>query len=212
MLKQRVSLMGERGNSGVPEDEPRDMHKWLNEFTAVRPLLFRFIGQIVRPDEIEDLVQETFLHAYAAAGKQAIRNPRAFMLRTARNLALNQIKRAERKLNCSIDDINSDEEMSQIDSVEARFHWEDRFLVFCKAVATLPDACRRAFVLKKIYGLSQNEIANRLGISVSTLEKHVAHGMAITSEYMESHGYNAESSYDFQPADFYVYVGGDNMD
>ncbi|HWK55442.1 MAG TPA: RNA polymerase sigma factor [Hyphomicrobiales bacterium] len=214
MLNIRVRYMGGRGDDPVANDNvlEKDMQRWVDEFTSIRPMLFRLIGRIVRPDEIEDVVQETFLLAYDAARRQKIDNPSAFMLRTARNLALNQIKRAERKLNCSIDDISGEEEMSQVDSVEARFHWEDRFLVFCRAVATLPEACRRAFVLKKIYGLSQNEIIDRLGISASTLEKHVAKGMAITSQYMQAHGYTSGLNDDFEPAGFYLYMSGDNMD
>jgi RNA polymerase sigma-70 factor (ECF subfamily) len=44
-------------------------------------------------------------------------------------------------------------------------------------VAQLPLQCRRAFLLKKVYGLSQKEIAGYLGISESTVEKHVAKGL-----------------------------------
>ena len=58
--------------------------------------------------------------------------------------------------------------------------------MFCRAVGGLPEQCRRAFILKKVYGLSQQEIADRLSISQSTVEKHIAKGLLMCREYMES--------------------------
>lgn len=179
------------------------MQEWLENFLASRPSLFRLIGRILRPDEIEDIVQETFLLSYAASRNQKILNPRAFMMRTARNLALNQVMRAERKLNCSFDEIESTEALSQIDSVESRCQSEERFLVFCRAVAELPVACRRVFILKKVYGLSQAEIAEYLKLSPSTVEKHVAKGMLMTAQYMLRQGHAVGVADESQQADYY---------
>jgi RNA polymerase sigma factor (sigma-70 family) len=171
---------------------------WLESFLTARPLLIRFIGRIVRPDEIEDIVQETFVLSYAAAREQQIANPRAFMLRIATNIALNHVTRAERKLNCSLDDLNGMDLSSHIDSVEARCQSEERFLVFCRAVADLPVCCRRVFILKKVYGLRQSEIAEYLGLSPSTIEKHVARGMLLTAQYMLSKGHTPGTHVDSQ--------------
>ena len=54
-------------------------------------------------------------------------------------------------------------------SLERQFESRERFLMFCRAVRELPLQCRRAFILKKVYGLSQKEIADYLGISESTV-------------------------------------------
>ncbi len=48
--------------------------------------------------------------------------------------------------------------------------------------ADCPTQCRRVFVLKKIYGLSQEEIAAELGIAQSTVEKHIAKGLLLCRE------------------------------
>jgi RNA polymerase sigma-70 factor (ECF subfamily) len=173
------------------------MRVWLENFLAHRPLLFRLIGRIVRPDEIEDIVQETFVLSYAAARNQKINNPRAFMLRTARNIALNYVCRAERKLNCSLDELTEFNEFDLAtpeDSVEAQCQSDEKFLIFCRAVAELPVGCRKAFILKKVYGLSQKEIAEYLGISPSTVEKHVAKGMTTIARYMMTEGYPVEET------------------
>lgn len=161
----------------------------LETFLAHRKALFRMIGRIVRPNEIEDIVQETFIHSYAAARNQKIHNPQAFMFRTARNLALNCVNRAAERLNTSIEELDEFDFASDTDLLERQHHSEEMFHNFCRAVSSLPVHCRRVFILKKVYGLSQKEIASFLGIASSTVEKHIARGMTVTAEYLEAAGY-----------------------
>ena len=74
--------------------------------------------------------------------------------------------------------------------MEEGYHSEQKFLSFCRAVSTLPVICRKVFILKKVYGLSQKEIATFLDIAPSTVEKHIARGMNVTADYMCSAGYS----------------------
>lgn len=173
----------------LDQEQDSNSRGLLESFLAHRNQLLRFIGRIVRPDEIEDIVQETFVQSYAAARSQQIHNPRAFMFRTARNLALNSVNRSERKLNSSIEDIADFDVSSEIDLVESQCQSDEQFLSFCRAVSELPVNCRKVFILKKVYGLSQKEIAAMLGISPSTIEKHIARGMSATATYMYNAGH-----------------------
>src|SRR5690606_2324176 len=118
---------------------------WLDAFLASRPLMRRLVARIVRPDEIEDIVQETFVLSYAASRRRNIANPHAFMLRTARNLSLNLIKRADNKGHVSLDALGEllDEVCELNADVEARYQSEEAFLYFCRATANLPVECRR---------------------------------------------------------------------
>ncbi|HWK54817.1 MAG TPA: RNA polymerase sigma factor [Hyphomicrobiales bacterium] len=166
---------------------------WLKNFLDIRPLLFRVVGRIVRPEEIEDIVQETFVLSYAASRKKKIDNPRGFMVRTAKNIALNITKRADKKAHYSFESLLDDDLEMHGGSVEDRYQAEEMFIYFCRAVSELPVDCRRVFILKKIYGLSLREIAERFGISTSMVEKHVAMGMAMTGRYMAARGYWDES-------------------
>jgi len=166
----------------------------LDSFLACRSVLYRTVGRIVRPEEIEDIVQETFVLSYAASRNQKIRNPQAFMLRVARNIALDHIKSAGARLNCSIEGLDEEEFSTQADMVELRCQSQERFLNFCRAVEQLPVSCRRVFILKKVYGLSLQEISDYLGLSTSTVEKHVAKGMFMVLQYMLKRGYSAGKS------------------
>ena len=64
-------------------------------YLKYRSRLMRAVGAIVPSEDIEDIVQETFVKSYEANLKQEIRYERTYMLKTARNLALNHVTRAE---------------------------------------------------------------------------------------------------------------------
>ena len=158
-------------------------------FLGCRSSLTRLVGRIVNRHDVDDILQEAFMRSYEAAGKTTIRNPRAFRLRTATHLALNHVSSAGHKLTTHMED-PALPEIHQLtaDSPESQFDSNLRFAAFCRAVGGLPEQCRRAFILKKVYGLSQQEIADRLGIMQSAVENHIARGLLMCREYMESAG------------------------
>jgi RNA polymerase sigma factor (sigma-70 family) len=171
-------------DNGSPSTPPRGL---LAVFLGCRSALTRLVGRIVNRHDVDDILQEAFMRSYEAAGKASIRNPRAFLLRTATNLALNHVSRASNKLNAQIEDLSLPEVYQlTAESPESQLDANQRFVTFCRAVGGLPEQCRHAFILKKVYGLSQQEIAERLGITQSTVEKHIAKGLMMCREYMET--------------------------
>lgn len=57
-----------------------------------------------------------------------------------------------------------------------------------QAIQSLPERCRQVLTLRKIYGLSQKEIAAQLGISEHTVEAQVGNGMRRCAEFLAGHG------------------------
>ncbi len=157
-------------------------------FVTLRRDLERVARRIVRSADIDDIVQETFVRSYEADLNRPIRHPRAFMLKTAKHLALNHLQHSDQRLVDSLDEIVDADFAAKTPSLERQFESRERFLMFCRAVRELPLQCRRAFILKKVYGLSQKEIADYLGISESTVEKHVAKGILGCWTYLDAHG------------------------
>jgi RNA polymerase sigma factor (sigma-70 family) len=167
-------------------------------FQRYRKAIAKLVARIVMPHDIEDIVQETYIRIYKASQKQHIFYPKSFMLRTARNLALNHVNRADAMNHLSSAPVESDNELDADDrmdetnvseSPETLLQAEEEFLLFCRSLRNLSLQCRRAFILRKVYGLSQQEVAKRLGISESTVEKHIAKGITAAGEYMQLHGY-----------------------
>lgn len=156
-------------------------------------MLKRFLSRFLSgPHDIEDLAQETYLRAFRAEQEQDIQSPKAFLLRIAKNLALNELARKSRLLTDYIEDSVSQDVIDDGVSPEQSAAARQKLAIFCQAVAELPAQCRRAFLLRKVYGLSHKEIAKELNISVSTVEKHVASGLMRCNIYLKNAGHAAE--------------------
>lgn len=153
------------------------------------------VSRIVPPKDIEDIVQETYVRVCQIDSSSSIKHPRSFLFKTARNLALDHVKRAESRLTTGV---TREEEFD--DAMAGK--WADdpcdtassnaEFAFFCEAVRQLPVQCRKVFVLKKVYGYSQKEIAKTLGIAESTVEKHIANGVKRCTKLMMSSDRNFE--------------------
>ena len=155
-------------------------------YMACRGALARVVGRIVKRHDIEDILQDAFVRSFEAEGRYHIRNPRAFLLRTATNLALNHASRAGYRTTTDIEDLAlSGVYATGSDAVEDSVDADDRYQQFCRAVGGLPDQCRRAFILKKVYGLSQKEIAKALAITESTVETHFARGLVLCRDALD---------------------------
>lgn len=154
----------------------------LDSFLIYRSQLSRSVGKIVRKEDIEDIVQETFVKSYEADLKQKIQYPKTYMLKTATHLALNHVNTSAYKYDVNVDDLSAPIQNPQ--SLESEFESKERFLLFCRATEQLSGSVRQAFILKKVYGWSQKRIAEYLDLSESTVEKHIAKGLALSIKYV----------------------------
>ncbi|HEY8939704.1 MAG TPA: RNA polymerase sigma factor [Cellvibrio sp.] len=162
-------------------------------FVGLRTSLARAVSRLVPPREVEDIVQETYVRVCQVENQQDIQFPRSFMLRTAQNLALDHLKKAETRLTVSLDDEQELLEfISRPDDTFDRVAANQEFGHFCEAVRQLPLQCRKAFVLKKVYGYSQKEIALQLDISENTVEKHIASGIKRCMQFMANRQHHME--------------------
>lgn len=159
---------------------------FLQHKTSLSKYISRFIKH---PQDIEDVVHDAFLNSYAAEITTKIRKPRAFLFQTARNLALKHLNKSSTRLTDYLEDLDLPEVFIDGPSVEDTVASHEQFAIFCQAVQKLPLQCRRAFILRKVYGLSHREIAKHLDISVSTVEKHLATGISRCCDYMRARGY-----------------------
>lgn len=161
--------------------------KLTSVFLSMKDSLARAVSGIVPPKEIEDVVQETYVRVCQSRTADEIRSPRSFMFRTARNIALNYVNRAESRLSDSLDDTGDGSELALPDpggDTLSRVCSNEEFAFFCDAVRSLPLQCRRAFVLQKVYGHSYREIAEKLQISEKTVEKHISKGITRCRTYL----------------------------
>lgn len=163
------------------------LRSFLENERGIKRYLSRFLP---RAHDVDDLAQETFLRAFAENGSH-VNNPRAFLYRIARNLALNERDRMSYKITTSMEDFPDPAVLGAADqvSVEETVEGRRKMAILSEAVSALPPQCRQVFILRKIHGLSQKEVALRLGLSVSTVEKHLATGLVKCSEFLRLRGY-----------------------
>jgi RNA polymerase sigma factor (sigma-70 family) len=163
----------------------------LTEFKNSQLSLRSFISRyVISPQDIDDVSQETFLRAYKAEKDKEIEHPKAFLFRIAKNLMLSEFSRKARKITDYIEDCDGSEEFLNTDNLESNVMAQQKLGIYCEAVASLPTQCRRVVIMKKVYGMQNKEIARRLELSVSTVEKHLTKGIrrlnsTIISRYPE---------------------------
>ena len=153
--------------------------------------LKRFLRRFIKSREgADDLAQEAFLRAFAAEANRAIESPKAFLFKVARNLALNELARQS---TAAIEPLGDSEGLEVLEdssqaAVDDAVDGRERIRMLARAIAALPPQCAKVFILRKMQGLSQKEIAARLNISVRTVENHVALGLVRCRAYMRAHG------------------------
>lgn len=151
--------------------------------------LKKFVSRFLsRPEDIDDIVQETFLKAYDYERSGKIASPKAFLFKIAKNAALRELTRKSTQITDYIEEIEIPADTENPQSIEERVESQKKFNLFLQAAAYLPDKCRRVFLMRKVFGYSHSEIAAQLNISHSTVEKHLSKGLRICSQLMKDPG------------------------
>lgn len=152
-------------------------------FAESRQALQRYIRRFVRSGETaKEIAQEAFLRTYRE--RESVITPRAFLFSTARNLAANEIRHrrtVERDALAGADELRVAAEHESLESVLLR---DERNRLVQQAIDRLPPQCRAAFSLRVFHEYSYKEVADHLGISVKTVEKHISRGMRETNRYI----------------------------
>jgi RNA polymerase sigma factor (sigma-70 family) len=150
---------------------------------ALRGYLSRFFKNVA---DIDDVVQETYAHLLDLNDlvSATVRNWHAFLFTSARNVALDRIRKARVVSFDTLVEMGSADVLDQTPSVDEGLNARQELTLLLDTIASLPDRCREVLTLRKLYGLPQREIARRLSITESTVEKHVAYGVRLCAERM----------------------------
>jgi RNA polymerase sigma-70 factor (ECF subfamily) len=140
--------------------------------------LVRFFALRLRSEQAaEDLVQEIYLRAAAAARQDEIRNPESYLFKLGSNLMLDRLRsqrRAGRRDYVWLDlHAGSEDGRAPEPSAERVVEARQQLQRIVEILGELPPATQDVFRLHKFDGLTHAEVAKRLGISRSAVEKHV---------------------------------------
>lgn len=151
-------------------------------FTEQRPSLVGRIARLVgNMATAEDLTQEAYLRASAALGETRIASPKAFLGRTAWNLAIDYLRR-ERREQEIFTRPSDPETVAAVAAVqplpEAAALDRQVIALLDEALADIPPRARQVLVLNRIEGWTYPEIAAHFGVSSTTVQKDIRLALA----------------------------------
>lgn len=181
MLTQS-GLVSMQGKFRSEQDVTPILNIFRQQESIIKKYLRRFMSNRC---DIEDICQETVMRALEAERQKEILEPKAFLFGVTRNLIRKKLDKDSRSLIDFIDDyIPKEYNTPASQTLEEQWITKNEMDVFREAVTQLPEQCQKVFVMKKVYGYSHKEIAAQLGISISTIEKHVSNGLKRCNDYM----------------------------
>ncbi|AZE72189.1 Sigma factor, ECF subfamily [Pseudomonas synxantha] len=120
--------------------------------------------------QAEDLAHDTFVRVLESRASEVVQ-PRAYLHQTARNIAVDAYRREDRREALTLRAM--DQNTPHGGDPEHYMHAIQLADSIERALTELPLNCRRIFIWQKIEGLTQQEIAERLGLSKNMVEKYM---------------------------------------
>lgn len=151
--------------------------RYLLEALESEGLLRAYLSRFVRnPADVDELLQETYARLLTATleGRAEVRSVRALALTVAKNVALDHLRHRDVvpiELVSDLAALGVLDEKAQVDEI-VNAHQELELLA--EVVRMLPRRARQVFTLRRVYGLTQREIAVHCGISETTVEQLLA--------------------------------------
>lgn len=178
----------------------RAIPEFMNDHAAALDRLFRerrevFLRVLTRRlgnrDDAEEVLQDAFIHFDRASAVRQIDNPDAYLMRTALNLAVDRMRQ-------NLVRSRRDGKWFEAQSIERRglefvapepapdnaLIGKDEVARMGRVLGELSPTVRTAFILHKIRGLSHDETAKTMGLSKSTIEKHIMKAMKFLLDKM----------------------------
>lgn len=125
-----------------------------------------------------EVVHDVCVQLLESPEKEAVRVPLALLRKITHDRAISHY-RSERRRQAWVDDqADLAEVLCSAPGVERQHAAADELERLSAAIAELPPRCQQVFVMYKIHELPQQEVAERLGISLKAVEKHIKVGVA----------------------------------
>jgi RNA polymerase sigma-70 factor (ECF subfamily) len=136
--------------------------------------------------DLDDAMQEAYARIWETVDIDHVKEPECYLRTTVRNVILQQVKRARIVPIERMTEIEDLGEFRQDTGPEVIVSARQELERLQRLIAVLPRQRRRA-IQRRIYGLSQREIAYEMGISEHTVEKHLVKALAWIVRSMSAH-------------------------
>lgn len=148
------------------------------------PALKRYFSRRgMAPELCDDLSQEVFVRLAGRAAATKIENPEAYLMQTAANVWRDFLRR--RQVRAHADHVEFHDLTHGHEEVAPDRVYEGREKIYqvLEALNQLDERARQIFILCRIEGMKQREVAERLSISVSLVEKEMMKAIAHLTDW-----------------------------
>ncbi|MBP2161473.1 MULTISPECIES: RNA polymerase sigma factor [Asticcacaulis] len=165
---------------------------WLSRYVLMHePALRAWLSKRRVPGlEVDDIVQETYARLSAVESVAGISNVRNYLFQIAYSVMVSHIRRSKV---VSFQTVSNIEELGVMADLtpEDQVIGRDELHKLAEAVARLPGKVRDVFILRRVHGLGQRDVAKKLGLSESTVEKHMSRGIILLMSLFSGSGNDA---------------------
>jgi RNA polymerase sigma factor (sigma-70 family) len=141
--------------------------------------------------EVDDVVQESYLRLWRRQAAKPIKSVKAFLFKAARNVAIDFLRRNKRSPLDPMGTFAAAHVIDEAPDAAALLTVQEKYALLAEAMATLPDRCYEVIILHKFKGLSQREVAIRMGISEHTVANQVQKAIERCEAHLRAHGVNS---------------------
>jgi RNA polymerase sigma factor (sigma-70 family) len=172
-LRER-RLRRDRETPPISARDSETDHVLAGRSVSLRNALARYFQRRVRDmNEVDDLVQEVFLRIVRRGSAGELEKLEGYVFKTAASVLTDRERR--RKVRQTGRHVPFEPELhaGEAPGPERTLIGLQTLEAIGVALLELPERTRRVFVLRRVEGLSSPEIARRLGVSPSAVEKHM---------------------------------------
>jgi RNA polymerase sigma-70 factor (ECF subfamily) len=144
--------------------------------------------------DVDELIQESYLRMLRARQTAPIASAKAYLFATARHLALALFRRPQIFSSVAVTDLPTSRIIQEGVDVIEQVSTTEEIALLLDAIDALPNRCREIFILRKLHGLSQKEIARKLGLSDQTVQVQIARGAKKCAHFLRRHGVTSRSN------------------
>jgi RNA polymerase sigma factor (sigma-70 family) len=158
-----------------------DRALWLTQHILVHePELRSWLGRRAVPGlDIDDVVQESYAIIAGLQSVAHIRNPRIYMFEVAKSVILQGLRKSRVIAFSALAEFDALLIPDNTPSPETIAASRQELHRLSELIDELPPKCREAFVLRKIRGFSQRDVASAMSVSENTVEKHIGKALKL---------------------------------
>lgn len=152
------------------------------------PSLRKFVGRRVPANDIEDIVQESLVRVWNRVCDEQIENPKSYLIRIASAVIVDRSRRQRTrrlKMHCSLEERHHPDDRLSPHRIAVA---HEQLTILVTAFERLPERTREIVTAIRLEGHSFKAVAEGLGITVSAVEKQLAHALSVLSSRVKDTG------------------------